>query len=173
MVIDGLTGTEKVLKFLGPVYDILMGSGDVFAQLVAVSIIIFLARRLFFHIKRFEGIEMKRRSHKDANVSLSFILFLMISLMTMNMGYLGYQEITGGSIDGIYPVGRILFNLMPGLTAENFNLIYKVSWWTHILLIFIFANLLPYSKHFHVFMSVPNVLTHLENFRIWTILQGR
>jgi Fe-S oxidoreductase len=26
------------------------------------------------------------------------------------------------------------------------------------VLIFIFANILPYSKHFHVFMSVPNVL---------------
>ncbi|MCD4665213.1 MAG: (Fe-S)-binding protein, partial [Bacteroidales bacterium] len=34
---------------------------------------------------------------------------------------------------------------------------------THILLIFLFANILPYSKHFHVFMSVPNVfLSRLE-----------
>jgi heterodisulfide reductase subunit C len=33
----------------------------------------------------------------------------------------------------------------------------------HILLIFIFANILPYSKHFHVFLSVPNVfLSRLE-----------
>ena len=34
---------------------------------------------------------------------------------------------------------------------------HEISWWTHILMIFIFANILPYSKHFHVFMSVPNV----------------
>ena len=163
MVIDGLTGTEKVLKFLGLVYDILMASGDIFALLVAVSILIFLSRRLFFNIKRFEGIEMKKRSHKDANVSLSFILFLMISLMTMNMGYLGYKEITGGSIDGIYPFGRILFNLMPGLTLDTYKLFYEVSWWAHILLIFLFANYLPYSKHFHVFLSIPNVfLSRLE-----------
>jgi hypothetical protein len=59
MVIDGLTGTEKVLHFLGPVYNIIMASGDFFALHVAMAIIIFLARRLFFHIKRFEGIEMK------------------------------------------------------------------------------------------------------------------
>jgi Fe-S oxidoreductase len=33
----------------------------------------------------------------------------------------------------------------------------------HICLIFLFANYLPYSKHFHVFMSVPNVfLSRLE-----------
>ena len=157
MVIDGLTGTEKVLKVLGPVYDVLMASGDLFALLVAVSIIIFLSRRLFFHIKRFEGIEMKHRSHIDANISLSLILLLMISLMVMNMGYLGLQEVTGRSIDGIYPVGRILLNLMPGLSADTFKIIYETSWWSHIVLIFFFANYLPYSKHFHVFMSVPNV----------------
>lgn len=163
MVIDGLTGTEKVLKILGPVYDILMASGDLFALLIAVSIIIFLSRRLFFHIKRFEGIEMKKKSHLDANISLSLIFMLMISLLTMNLGYLGYQEVTGGSIDGIYPSGRMLLNLLPVLSAESFRVIFEVSWWAHILLIFFFANYLPYSKHFHVFMSVPNVfLSRLE-----------
>ena len=59
MVIDGLFGTEKALKVLGVLHDIIMASGDVFALLVAVSIIIFLSRRLFMHVKRFQGIEMK------------------------------------------------------------------------------------------------------------------
>jgi heterodisulfide reductase subunit C len=157
MVIDGLTGSDKVLKTLGPVYNVIMASGDIFAFLVAVSIIIFLSRRLFFHIKRFEGIEMKRRSHTDANISLTLILLLMISLMAMNIGFIGYQGTTVGSIEGIYPVGRILITFLPGLSLENFKLIYEVSWWSHILLIFLFANYLPYSKHFHVFMSIPNV----------------
>jgi heterodisulfide reductase subunit C/nitrate reductase gamma subunit len=163
MVIDGLTGTEKVLKFLGPFYDILMASGDLFALLVAISIIIFLSRRLFFHIKRFEGIEMKKRSHIDATTALSLILLLMISLITMNMGYLGYKEASNETIDGIYPIGSILITSINGLSAEDFKNIYKASWWTHILTIFFFANYLPYSKHFHVFMSVPNVfLSRLE-----------
>jgi len=157
MVIDGLTGAEKVLKFLGPFYNVLMASGDIFALVVAVMIIIFLSRRLFFHIKRFEGIEMKKRSHTDANISLSLILLLMLSLMAMNLGYLGYEELSGGEKIGMYPVGRMLFSLFPGLTAANFKIIYEASWWSHILLIFFFANYLPYSKHFHVFMSIPNV----------------
>ena len=87
MVIDGLTGSERAFRFLGPVYDFIMASGDIFALLVAISIVIFLARRLFFHIKRFEGIEMKKKSHLDANISLSLILLLMISLLLMNAGY--------------------------------------------------------------------------------------
>jgi heterodisulfide reductase subunit C len=157
MVIDGLTGTEKVLKILGPVYNVLMASGDIFALLVAISILIFLARRLFFHIRRFEGIEMKKRSHTDANISLSLILLLMISLLAMNIGYIGYQEFAGDANPGIYPVGKILITFLPALSLEKFKLIYEASWWSHILLIFFFANYLPYSKHFHVFMSVPNV----------------
>jgi heterodisulfide reductase subunit C/nitrate reductase gamma subunit len=157
MVIDGLTGTEKVLKFLGPVYNFIMASGDIFALLVAVSIIIFLARRVFFHIKRFEGIEMKKISHIDANIALSIILLLMLSLMGMNTGYLYYMKASGAEVNGVYPVSSALSFLFSGSSSEALKTQYEICWWAHILLIFLFANILPYSKHFHVFMSVPNV----------------
>lgn len=163
MVIDGLTGSDKALQFLGPVYNFIMASGDIFALIVAVSIIIFLSRRIFFHIKRFEGIEMKKISHIDANIALTLILLLMLSLMAMNAGYAGYKATNGESPAGLYPVGTLISGLLSSLSAENFRLIFEISWWTHILLIFFFANYLPYSKHFHVFMSVPNVfLSRLE-----------
>jgi heterodisulfide reductase subunit C len=163
MVTDGLTGTEKALKFMGPVYNFIMASGDVFALLVGVSIVIFLSRRLFFHIKRFEGIEMKKVSHIDANIALSIILLLMISLLGMNTGYVSSMSASGDNIYGIYPVSTLIAQLLAGTLAENLKLLYEISWWTHILLIFLFANILPYSKHFHVFMSVPNVfLSRLE-----------
>ena len=157
MIIDGLTGTERALHILGPVYNVIIASGDIFALLVAVLIIIFLARRLFFHIKRFEGIEMKKKSHLDANVSLSLILLLMISLLAMNTGYAGHKALSGSEIHGNYPVGAMVAGILPGLSAGSFLVMFEISWWTHILLIFFFANYLPYSKHFHVFLSVPNV----------------
>ncbi len=163
MVTDGLSGTERALKFLGPFYDFLMASGDIFALLVAVAIIVFLARRLFFHIGRFEGIEMKKRSHRDANISLTLILLLMISLIFMNTGYVGFNTVAGAEIAGVYPFGTNFARLFSGVSAEGFRIMYEISWWAHILLIFFFANYLPYSKHFHVFMSVPNVfLSRLE-----------
>jgi heterodisulfide reductase subunit C len=163
MVIDGLFGTDKALTFLGPLYKIIMGSGDIFALLVAVSIIVFLSRRLFFHIKRFEGIEMKKISHIDANIALSIILLLMLSLLGMNTGYVEYKTLAGESIKGIYPVSSLLATLFGRHSVDNLYIQYQACWWTHILLIFIFANILPYSKHFHVFMSVPNVfLSRLE-----------
>jgi|WetSurMetagenome_2_1015567.scaffolds.fasta_scaffold00014_11 Fe-S oxidoreductase/nitrate reductase gamma subunit len=163
MVIDGLAGTEKALNFLGPLHEVIMASGDIFAFIVAIAILIFLSRRLFFHISRFEGIEMKKRSHRDANISLSLIFLLMISLISMNMGYLGYREAEGAQVEGAYPFARVLLMVFPHFSAGNLKITYEVSWWIHILTIFFFANYLPYSKHFHVFMSVPNVfLSRLE-----------
>ncbi len=157
MVIDGLSGSDRVLKFLGPVYNIIMASGDIFALLVGVSILIFLSRRLFFHIKRFEGIEMKKSTHVDANIALSIILLLMVSLLAMNTGYIKFKSLAGESTVGLFPVSKVITGFIAGGRAENFKALYEASWWTHILLIFLFANILPYSKHFHVFMSIPNV----------------
>lgn len=163
MVIDGLSGTDKVLSFLGPLHNIIIGSGDIFAFFVAISIIIFLIRRIFFHIRRFEGIEMKRISHVDANIALSIILLLMLSLLGMNIGYIEYNTLAGEAIKGVYPVSSLLVPLFSNLSTDTFYIQYEACWWTHILLIFVFANILPYSKHFHVFMSVPNVfLSRLE-----------
>lgn len=157
MVIDGLTGTERVLKVLGPVYNVIMASGDIFALVVAISIVIFLSRRIFFHIKRFEGIEMKKMTHIDANIALSIILLLMLSLLAMNIGYVRFKMIAGEAPTGVFPVSSFIAGHMGGGTSGGFNTLYQTAWWSHILLIFFFANMLPYSKHFHVFMSVPNV----------------
>jgi heterodisulfide reductase subunit C len=157
LVIDGLTGTERILKFMGPLYNVIIASGDIFAPIVAISIIIFLFRRIFLHIKRFEGAEMGKISHIDANIALSIILLLMISLLTMNVGYVEYKSLIGETTTGIFPVSKLISDFLTGGQADSYRLLYEASWWTHILLIFLFANMLPYSKHFHVFMSVPNV----------------
>ncbi len=163
MVIDGLFGIEKSLKFLGVLYNIIMASGDIFALLIAISIAVFLFRRVFLHVKRFEGIEMKKISHLDANVALSIILLLMLSLLGMNSAYVAHTSLIGGTIEGVYPVSQYLSAIFSGLSVESTLVQYEIYWWMHILLIFAFANMLPYSKHFHVFMSVPNVfLSRLE-----------
>lgn len=157
MVIDGLAGTDRSLKFLGWLYDFIMASGDIFAILIAIAIAVFLVRRLFLHVKRFEGIEMKRISHIDANVALTIILLLMISLSGLNATYVAKQTLTQAEIHGLFPIGTLLAPLFTQMELSTVVVFHDIFWWSHILLIFLFANLLPYSKHFHVFMSIPNV----------------
>ncbi|MCX6235346.1 MAG: heterodisulfide reductase-related iron-sulfur binding cluster [Bacteroidetes bacterium] len=163
MIIDGLAGTTRILSFLGPVYDVLIASGDIFALLVLISIIAFMVRRLFLHIKRFTGTEMKHKSHIDANIALILILLLMVSLLGLNIFYMIDTRIQGAGVQGAYPVSQFLSQFFYDIPEKTVVTWHEVFWWTHILMIFLFANILPYSKHFHVFMSVPNVfLSRLE-----------
>jgi heterodisulfide reductase subunit C len=157
MVFDGLTGSERVFSFLGWFYDLMTGAGDVFAFIILVCIVVFMARRLFFRVKRFYGPEMKPVSKADANLALSFILLLMVSLLGMNTFYLLDAGASGRSIVGSYPISALIAPWFAGLSASQLHFWHEFNWWFHILLIFVFANVLPYSKHFHVFMSVPNV----------------
>ncbi len=155
MVIDGVFGTERALSFLGFFYKIITASGDVFALLIIFSIVIFLARRLIFKVKRFEGIEMKPKNHWDAALALTLILLLMLSLLGLNTFYLSSSRLAGQEVHGTFPVSGY-FSYWLGTGEEDYD-IYQMFWWTHILLIFLFANILPYSKHFHIFMSLFNV----------------
>jgi len=163
MIIDGLFGTERVLGVLGPVYDIITGLGDIFGFIILLIIIAFLFRRLFLHIKRYAGVEMTHKSHLDANIALSLIGLLMVSLLGMNTFYLVYARSVGHEIVGVFPVSSYLAVLFGNIPESQAYLWHEINWWGHILFIFLFANILPYSKHFHVFMSVPNVfLSRLE-----------
>jgi hypothetical protein len=108
MVIDGLFGTERVLSVLGGLYNVIIASGDIFALVIAVAILVFLFRRLFLHVKRFSGIEMKHISHLDANVALTMILLLMISLLGMNTFYIQSATHAGHELVGFFPVSRLL-----------------------------------------------------------------
>jgi len=154
MIIDGILGLDKSLAFLDNVYKFITASGDVFAFIIFVAIILFMGRRVILHVKRFTGVEMTHKSHLDAFIALTLILLLMITLLGINTFYCALQP---SEIKGVYPVSIYLSALFSGMDKITLSLLLEINWWAHILLIFLFANILPYSKHFHVFLSVPNV----------------
>ena len=159
MMLDGFIGNpfdanpanDRIFSVFGIAYDIIIAAGDIFAWIIAVLTLAFLIRRNFMKIKRFEGKEMRHKDHKDASIALLIILVLMFSLIGMNAAYIVHA---GNQVHGVFPLSSLISNLIPEGSAHIIEL---AMWWTHILLIFFFANYLPYSKHFHVFMSVPNV----------------
>ncbi len=158
MMVDGVFNLDRSFGVLGSFYDVATASGDVMAVLVFVSCILFMFRRLFLKIKRFSGQEMKKSSSIDAIVALVIIVFLMVSLITMNIGYIGIHP---DSYFGSFPVSNLLF---PYFANWDLHLLHDISWWVHIILVLIFLNELPYSKHFHVVMSIPNVyFSNIEN----------
>ncbi len=159
MMIDGTAGTHHILGVLGPVYDVIIASGEIFAAAILISVILFLARRYFVKPKRFIAPEMKPSSKMDATVILFMIFALMVSLLLMNVGY----SQTHAGYPGAYPISKLIAPLFSGMDHDALHTLYKVNWWIHITLVLVFLNILPYSKHFHVIMAVPNVFfTRLE-----------
>jgi len=154
MVIDGLAGTERILAAGGIVYDIIIGIGDIFAYVIALFIVIFIIRRCCLNIRRLNGKELSHRNHQDAYLALSMIFILMITLAGLNIFYLAENPT---NFAGRYPVSELIAPLFFSMSATSIHLLHEINWWAHILFIFVFANILPYSKHFHIFMSLPNV----------------
>ena len=151
MVVDGVLGLERSFAAMGVVYDIVFASGEIFALLIILAVVVFMARRLTKATRRLWGYELKRKSNLDARIALVLIFLLMISLLGMNLGYLVLE---GDAARGSFPVSS---QLAAAIDPGQAHLVHEVNWWSHILLIFLFANILPYSKHFHVFTSIPNV----------------
>lgn len=157
MVIDGLTGGERSFEVLGIIYKVIIASGDIFAILILVIILAFLGRRTIIKVRRFHGPELKQKNHIDAAVALSLIFLLMLSLIGINTFYYRISELAGNSPGWLFPASRFFSPMIESLNPSQLQTGHEISWWSHILLIFFFANYLPYSKHFHVFLSIPNV----------------
>ena len=154
MMIDGIAGSTRSLSVLGPLYSFVTASGDIFALLIIVSCVIFLFRRYIIKPRRFKGIEMKPSSRADATFILSLILILMVTLLGMNTAYIASDM---NVYVGAFPVSYYLTPLLSWASPEQVITIEHINWWIHITIIYFFLNFLPYSKHFHVIASVPNV----------------
>ena len=152
MVVDGIFGMERSFSILGVFYTIIIGSGDVFGYIIFIGTGIFLFRRFFVSVKRFKGIELQKKNKVDANIALGFIMLLMLSLIGMNIFYI---KTNAENYTGAFPISGVVASTFS--SGGSAYVLHELCWWIHILLIFLFANYLPYSKHFHVFMSVPNV----------------
>ncbi|QIE58361.1 (Fe-S)-binding protein [Rasiella rasia] len=168
IIIDGLFGTHRVLAFLGPVYDFLIGSFELLALLVFIGVIVFWVRRNITRIKRFWSAEMKGWPKNDANYILYFEMILMVLFITMNALDLTLQQgVASGAYTseaashyisaGSYPVSQFLAPVFQGMTEGTLILLERGAWWLHIIGILIFLNYLYFSKHLHIMLAFPNV----------------
>ncbi|MFS8616029.1 MAG: 4Fe-4S dicluster domain-containing protein [Solitalea sp.] len=158
IVLDGVLGTHRLFGTLAPgLYAVLIASFEYLAVGVILACLVFLLRRNVLRLKRFSGIEMTAWPKSDANFILVAEILLMAAFLTMNgadyvlqlMGTEGYIRA------GAYPVSSHLMLLLPGSEAGLIQ-VERFCWWFHITGIFIFLNYIPYSKHFHIFLSFPN-----------------
>jgi Fe-S oxidoreductase/nitrate reductase gamma subunit len=134
-----------------PVYSLYLLSQELFALLVLGAVSWLIYRRVVIKPKRLQGDKVHSG---DALFILSMIAGLMITLFI------------NGALEGIYAPelaspARVVSNALGAalgfVSPDAAHTAHAVSWWTHALLVLVFLNYLPYSKHLHVIASLPNV----------------
>jgi Fe-S oxidoreductase len=134
-----------------PLYMVYAASQDAFAVFVLAAVAFAFYRRLVLHPKRLEG---DRIEHLDAYVILGLIAGLMITLLLTN-AFLSLLDPTAVGPEKF--VSRALAYPFRNLSPRAIRDTQLTFWWAHVLLVLIFLNYLPYSKHLHVVTSLINV----------------
>ena len=161
IIVDGIFGTHRIFsQYIPRLYNILIASFEILALLVLISVIIFWIRRNILKIKRFLKDEMRGWPKLDADLILYFEIILMSLFLTMNGAdytiQLNYPENDIYVRAGSFPVSQFLVPIFQDFSLNHLMLIERISWWLHILGIFIFLNYLYYSKHLHILLAFPN-----------------
>ena len=151
IIIDGLFGTHRVFSSLGGFYGFLIGSFEILAFLVFISVVVFWIRRMLLRIPRFWNKEMKGFPKNDALYILYFEMVLMTLFIVMNATDTHFQEANSGNV-----ISQFIAPLFDGASIASLHLIERAAWWIHITGILIFLNYLYYSKHLHILLAFPN-----------------
>jgi len=153
IIIDGLFGTHRVFQPLlgNAMYGFLIGTFEILALLVLITVIIFWLRRNIAQLKRFMSKEMKGWPKNDGNLILYFEIVLMLLFIIMNATDHTFQEAGVGNL-----ISQFVAPWFSGYSLETLATIEHTAWWIHILGILIFLNYLYYSKHLHILLAFPN-----------------
>ncbi len=145
---------------LHPAYDFFK---DITELVVLIMIIGFYHRRLVLKPVRIHY-------SFEALLILGFIGGLMVTDFLYDGLHFGGLAAAGNADAlaqvGTAPIGGMLLAPLfanSGIDAGVLQVAGEVNYWLHLLIIMVFLNLLPISKHFHVITALPNVfLSRLE-----------
>ena len=138
-----------------PLHGVFLLSQELFAGLVLAAVSVLLYRRLVVKPRRLQGDNVHAG---DAILILSMIAGLMITLLVTA----AFERIIEPRhAMALQPVSSAVAAAFAWLSPTTATLVATVSWWMHALLVLVFLNYLPYSKHLHVITSLPN--TYFSN----------
>jgi Fe-S oxidoreductase/nitrate reductase gamma subunit len=138
-----------------PIYGLFLLSQELFAGLVLAAVGVLLYRRLVVKPRRLQGDNVHSG---DAIFILSMIAALMITLLVTA----AFERVIEPRYAmAVQPFSAPLAMLFSGVPVSVAEAIATTSWWAHAVLVLVFLNYLPYSKHLHVITSLPN--TYFSN----------
>ena len=126
---------------------------EVFAALVVVGSSVFVYDRI-----------TKRYPRMSFGAEGMIILFIIITMMLADFVYVGGRHVLearalgeGPTFHWYEPIGSVLAIAFGGLSSSTVTVLEHAGFWWHASWVLLFLNLLPFSKHFHIITSLPNV----------------
>lgn len=155
IILRGFAGLDFNLPLLGetdPLGAVYSLVKEVFICLVLTGVMMALYRRIIWK-PRFP------EPSTDALLILSLIWGLMLVELVWGAAHLATMnpveaEAMAWSHPVTYRLSISLANLAQPSTLETIG---EVAWWVNLALVLGFGAYLPYSKHFHIITSIPNV----------------
>jgi len=161
---DGFSGSHRLFRSsLGGFYTFMISFIEILSVLAFIATVFFLSRRNLLKLPRLNMKELVGWPTKDANLILIMEIVLVTFIFMMNgadevmfkrgisHAAHGFEGTFNFSISG--SLGPVLFG---GLSDGGLELIERIGWWGHLLMVLTFLNYLPYSKHFHIVLAFPN-----------------
>ncbi len=153
-VIHGFTFHDYLPSWLYRFYAV---NQDLWGAIVLGAVSFALWRRLTHRVKRLLG----RETHPgDPLLILSWIAALMVTMFLASAFLQVTDPTTPQTMRPISYYLAVAFTDL-GLEPARAATLQQIMWWAHALLVLGFLNYLPYSKHLHVAVSLPN--TYLSN----------
>jgi Fe-S oxidoreductase/nitrate reductase gamma subunit len=138
-----------------PLHLVFLLSQELTAGAVLAAVAVLLYRRLVVKPRRLQGDGVHSG---DAILILSLIAGLMVTLILVAAA----DRLADAQYPmAVQPVSAPVAMALAWLPSGAAETVGRTAWWIHALLILVFLNYLPYSKHLHVIVSLPN--TFLSN----------
>ncbi|HEV2063313.1 MAG TPA: heterodisulfide reductase-related iron-sulfur binding cluster [Thermoanaerobaculia bacterium] len=145
LVIEGLVPGFVLLP--GRAGDLYTLARDVFEVLVLVGVGMALFRRA-----------LARPERLDLTLDAWVVLSLIGLLISADLVSEGAKVALRPELRGAWaPAVGALAAVFAGLSPAALSGLYTSGWWIHLAVILFFGNYLPYSKHFHILTSIPNI----------------
>lgn len=165
--IDGIFGKHRAvlhafhdiapLKFL---YFLAINAIEVLSLMTFFVTLAYLSRRNLLKLPRLSMDELKGWPMKDANLILIFELILIICIFSMNIGDRALQ-LQGGNphykfVDPGFILSGAVAPAFVNMSETALVAWERFGWWGHIIMVFVFLNYIPRSKHLHILLAFPN-----------------
>lgn len=150
-LLEGVLPGVSLATFLPqPLYHLLQLLFDTVSLLALGSVLLAFSRRLLFP-PVYLGNDYTKPASGEALLILGLIATLMVAFFSLNAAHIAL-----GQADPWRPVSTALAVPLRGLSTGTLEAVAQLSWWLHALVLLLFMNLLPRSKHMHILTAIPN-----------------